>query len=90
MHGQGTYTFSDGRKYVGEWKDDKMDGQGTTGNISGAVAHGAGTVNLVDVTAFSGGTADDVMLYRFGVRGPANIRNRNQAYKVTAGKTSAT
>ena len=23
-HGQGTYTFSDGRKYIGEWKDGKL------------------------------------------------------------------
>ena len=68
----------------------KMDGQGTTGNISNAVAHGAGAVNLVDVADFSGGTADDIMLYRLGIRGPANIRNRNQAYKVTVGATSAT
>jgi len=31
------------------------------------------------------GTAKNV-LFRFGVRGPANIRKRNEAYKVTAGK----
>ena len=68
----------------------KMDVQGITGNITSAVAHGAGSVNLVDVADFSGGTTNDLMLYRFGIRGPANIRNRNQAYKVTAGTTSAT
>ena len=28
-HGQGTYTLSDGQKYVGEWKDGKQNGQGT-------------------------------------------------------------
>jgi len=28
-YGQGTYTFSDGRKYVGEFKDGKKHGQGT-------------------------------------------------------------
>jgi len=28
-NGQGTFTFSDGSKYGGEWKDDKRDGQGT-------------------------------------------------------------
>ena len=27
--GQGTYTFPDGRKYVGEWKNGKYHGQGT-------------------------------------------------------------
>ena len=25
----GTYTFADGNKYVGEWKDDNKNGQGT-------------------------------------------------------------
>ena len=29
-----------------------------------------------------------VVLFRFGVRGPANIRKRNEAYKVTVGKTT--
>lgn len=33
-----------------------IDNGGTSGNISGAIAHGAGTVNLVDVTDFTGGT----------------------------------
>jgi hypothetical protein len=32
-----------------------MSVAGAIGNVSGAVAHGAGTVNLVDVTAFTGG-----------------------------------
>ena len=27
--GQGTYSWSDGRKYLGEWKDGKKHGQGT-------------------------------------------------------------
>ena len=27
--GQGTHTYSDGRKYVGAWKDDLPNGQGT-------------------------------------------------------------
>ncbi len=29
MHGQGTLTFTDGRKYIGEFKEDLMDGKGT-------------------------------------------------------------
>ena len=28
MNGQGTYTFADGDKYIGEYKDGKMNGQG--------------------------------------------------------------
>ena len=29
MFGQGTYTYANGDKYVGEWKDGVMHGQGT-------------------------------------------------------------
>ena len=29
MHGQGTYTWVNGRKHVGEWKENKQHGQGT-------------------------------------------------------------
>ena len=29
MNGQGTYTYSDGDKFEGEWKDDQWNGQGT-------------------------------------------------------------
>ena len=28
-HGQGTRTYTNGNKYVGEWKDGRWDGQGT-------------------------------------------------------------
>ena len=28
-NGIGTYTYSNGNKYIGEWKDDKQHGQGT-------------------------------------------------------------
>jgi hypothetical protein len=31
----GTYTFADGDKYVGEWKDDKQHGQGTYTFVAG-------------------------------------------------------
>lgn len=34
--GQGTYTFSDGRKYVGEWKDGKRHGYGTMTSPDGS------------------------------------------------------
>lgn len=29
MHGQGVYTWADGRKYEGNYIDDKKDGYGT-------------------------------------------------------------
>ena len=29
MNGQGTYVYSDGDKYEGQWKDDKRHGKGT-------------------------------------------------------------
>jgi len=35
-HGQGTYTWSDGRKYEGEWKDGKR-WNGTTYEIDGTI-----------------------------------------------------
>jgi hypothetical protein len=35
-----------------------IDLLGESGNISGAIAHGAGTVNLVDVTAFTSGVSE--------------------------------
>lgn len=69
-----------------------MDTIGSSGNISNALATASG-VNIIDVTDFTGGTgpnADNLVLYRLGVRGPANIRKRNEAYKVTVGKTSGT
>ena len=28
FHGQGTFTFPDGEKYVGEWRNDQRHGQG--------------------------------------------------------------
>ena len=67
-----------------------MDTIGSAGNVTNALATASG-VNIIDVTSFTGGTgpaSDDLMLYRLGVRGPANIRKRNEAYKVTVGKTS--
>ena len=36
----GTYTFADGSKYVGEWKDDKWNGQGTFTYADGRVKAG--------------------------------------------------
>ena len=39
-HGQGTETFADGSKYVGEFKDDKKHGQGTYTYPDGEVKEG--------------------------------------------------
>ena len=53
QHGQGTYTWSDGHKYVGEYKDDKKHGQGTftyangekyVGEFKDDLSHGQGTL----------------------------------------------
>ena len=41
QHGEGTYTWADGRKYVGAWKDDQMHGQGTYTWPSGSKYVGA-------------------------------------------------
>ena len=34
-NGQGTYTWPDGDKYIGEYKDDKRNGQGTSTSPDG-------------------------------------------------------
>jgi len=52
MHGQGTYTYSNGDKYEGEWQDDKIHGQGIyawanyekyVGDFKDGKQHGQGT-----------------------------------------------
>ena len=53
----GTFFFSDGGKYVGEWKDDKKHGQGTytfadgdkyVGEYIDGKKHGQGTYTFAD------------------------------------------
>ena len=39
-NGYGTYTWSDGSKYVGEWKNSKENGQGTYTYADGTVEKG--------------------------------------------------
>jgi hypothetical protein len=39
-HGQGTFTWASGHKYVGEYKDDKRHGQGTFTATDGRVYKG--------------------------------------------------
>ena len=40
MHGQGTLTWANGEKYVGEWKDGKQDGIGKKTYSDGRVEEG--------------------------------------------------
>ena len=39
-NGYGTYTWTSGNKYVGEWKDGKYHGQGTNTGSDGTVDKG--------------------------------------------------
>ena len=68
-----------------------MDTIGSAGNVVGAITSTSG-VDIIDVISFTGGAGpvNDVMLYRFGIRGPANIRKRKDSYKVTVGKMTPT
>jgi hypothetical protein len=62
-NGQGTYTWSDGNKYVGEYKDDKRHGQGTytyasgnkyAGEFKDNKRHGLGTNTWLDGDKYVG------------------------------------
>ena len=64
----GTYTFSDGNKYVGEWKDDKQNGQGTYTFLDGEKyvgewkddkKDGQGTYTFLDGGKYVGEYKDD-------------------------------
>jgi len=41
QNGKGTYTYSDGSKYAGEWKNNKKHGQGTYTSAYGYKYEGA-------------------------------------------------
>ena len=62
-NGQGTYTWANGNKYVGEWKDGLMHGQGTytwtggnkyVGEYKNDLHHGQGTFTWADGTVIEG------------------------------------
>jgi hypothetical protein len=65
----GTYTFEDGEKYVGEWKDDKYNGQGTytyaggdnyVGEWKDGNKNGQGTYTFAHGEKYVGEFKDDV------------------------------
>ena len=45
QHGYGTFTYPDGKKYVGEWKNGKKHGQGTYTLANGTISHSGEWVN---------------------------------------------
>jgi len=64
----GTYTYDDGSKYVGEWKDDKQHGQGTytwpggdtyIGEYKDNKKHGQGTYTFADGDKYIGEFKDN-------------------------------
>ena len=68
QNGQGTYTYADGSKYVGEWKDGKRHGQGTytwadgnknVGEWKDDKRHGQGTFTSTDGEKYVGEFKDD-------------------------------
>ena len=44
-HGNGTYTYASGAKYVGEYKNGNKDGQGTYTFADGTIHHSGEWVN---------------------------------------------
>ena len=67
-NGQGTYTWSDGQKYVGEFKDDKFNGQGTltfangnkyVGEFKDDEREGQGTFTFANGNKYVGEFKDD-------------------------------
>tara|TARA_B110000196_G_C20880417_1_gene536404 strand:- start:5 stop:388 length:384 start_codon:yes stop_codon:yes gene_type:complete len=62
FYGKGTYTWANGNKYVGEWKDDMFNGQGTyttksweyVGEWKDGRCHGQGTKTWSDGAVFKG------------------------------------
>ena len=69
VNGQGTYTFANGDKYVGEWKDDMINGQGTftwadgnkyVGEWKDDMRNGQGTLTYANGTIQKGQWIDGV------------------------------
>ena len=69
VNGQGTYTWSGGAQYIGEFKDGKGHGQGTNnfangdqyiGEYKDGKYHGLGTYTYASGSQYSGEFKDDV------------------------------
>lgn len=67
-HGEGTYVWNSGHKYVGKWIQDQMHGQGVyswpdgrvfTGNFAEDCAHGQGKYDFGDGSWFQGNFTRD-------------------------------
>ena len=63
-NGKGTFTFADGSKYIGQFKDGKMHGQGTltyadgrkyVGRYKGDTCHGRGKFTFADGEVYHDG-----------------------------------
>ena len=70
QHGQGTYTWSDGRKYKGGWKDGKHHGHGEytktdgnkyVGDYKDGEYHGQGTQTSSDGLKYEGEFKDGIL-----------------------------
>tara|TARA_B100000686_G_C16570793_1_gene852821 strand:- start:15 stop:683 length:669 start_codon:yes stop_codon:yes gene_type:complete len=66
----GTYTWADGNKYIGEWKNDKWHGQGTytwadgdkyVGEWRDGKRHGQGTYTIANGNKYVGEWRDDTL-----------------------------
>ena len=66
----GTFTYRDGKKYVGEWRDNKRNGQGTitfangtqyVGEFRDNKLYGQGTLALADGSKYVGEFRDDYL-----------------------------
>ena len=75
FHGQGTFSSSDGSKYVGEYKFGKKDGQGTlthsdgiiyVGMFKDGVRHGKGKETYQDMNIIKGVWKNDIFWNGFG------------------------
>ena len=79
----GAYTYKNGIKYVGEWKDDKKNGQGTynwpdgdkyVGEYKDGKRNGQGTLTHADGAQYVGKWADN----KFSGRGTYTYANGNK------------